>query len=56
MIRINYLNPRMIIADEGKVLTNGEIYSPVVYLGADESVDNWSEVDLAEVPESEAEK
>ena len=44
MIRIDYLNPRMLIADEGKVLTNGETYSAVVYLGAEENADNWSEI------------
>ncbi|MGN0661107.1 MAG: hypothetical protein ACI4JX_05235 [Oscillospiraceae bacterium] len=44
MIRIDYLNPRMLIADEGKVLTNGEAYSAVVYLGAEENADNWSEI------------
>ena len=40
----------MLAADEGKTLTDGEIYSPVVYLGKDESVDNWQEIDQAEVP------
>ena len=53
MIQINYLNPRMIIADEGKTLTSGNVYSAVVYLGADENVDNWKEINLEDVPESE---
>ena len=41
----------MLVADEGKTLTDGETYSPVVYLGKDESVDNWQEVNESEAPE-----
>ncbi|MGN0601345.1 MAG: hypothetical protein ACI4I7_01400 [Oscillospiraceae bacterium] len=55
MIKITYLNPRILIADEGKVLTNGSTYSPVVYLGAEESTDNWQEIDEADVPKVEEE-
>lgn len=44
MINVNYLNPRMIIADEGMALTNGEVIASVVYLGKDESLDNWTEI------------
>lgn len=39
----------MLVADEGKTLTDGETYSPVVYLGKNESVDNWQEIDQADV-------
>ena len=53
MIKITYLNPQMIIADEGKVLTNGETYSSVVYLGKDENADNWQEINLDEMPNEE---
>lgn len=38
---------RCIKADEGKVLTNGEAYSSVggeIYLGVNDSVENWSEI------------
>ena len=45
------LNPRMLAADEGKTLTDGETYSQVVYLGKNESVDNWQEIDQADVPQ-----
>lgn len=34
-------------ADDGKVLTNGEAYSSVggeIYLGVNDSVENWSEI------------
>lgn len=50
MKRYMDLNPRILAADEGKMLTDGETYSPVVYLGKNESVDNWQEIDQAEVP------
>lgn len=56
MIKITYLNPRMIIADEGKVLTNGEVYTTVVYLGKDEDIANWQEIDISEVPKTENEE
>ena len=50
MIKITYLNPQMLIADEGKMLTNGETYTSVVYLGKDENIDNWQEINADEVP------
>ena len=53
MLKLNYLNPRMLIADEGKVLTNGETYASVVYLGVDEDENNWSEIDKTENEENE---
>ena len=56
MLKIDYLNPKMIIADEGKVLTNGEVYTSVVYLGVDEKIDNWSEINEEDVPKTEEDK
>ena len=53
MKRYMDLNPRMLAADEGKTLTDGETYSQVVYLGKNESVDNWQEVNESEVTENE---
>ena len=53
MLNIDYLNPKMLIASEGKVLTNGEVYTSVVYLGVDEDVSNWSEINEADVPKPE---
>ncbi|MGN1113819.1 MAG: hypothetical protein ACI4RC_01700 [Oscillospiraceae bacterium] len=55
MIKITYLNPRMIIADEGKILTNGEVYSSVIYLGKDEDIANWQEINEEDVPKTENE-
>lgn len=30
-------------ADEGKILTNGETFGTIVYLGTNDSVENWQE-------------
>ena len=58
MIKLLYLNPKMLIADEDKTLTNGDTYSPVVYLGAEEQSENWVEINEADVPtlDDESEK
>lgn len=53
MLTIDYLNPKMIIADKGKILTNGEIYSSVVYLGKNEDIHNWNEIEESEIPKQE---
>jgi hypothetical protein len=31
-------------ADEGMTLTNGEAFGKVIYLGKNDSVDNWQEI------------
>ena len=35
---------RKLTATEGMVLTNGEVYSKEVYLGCNDSPDNWYEI------------
>lgn len=35
-----------LIADEGKILTNGEIFATSVYLGIYDSPSNWQEVEV----------
>lgn len=40
-----------ITATEGKVLTNGEAYSKEIYLGINDSIDNWHEITEAEYEE-----
>ena len=40
-----------IIASEGMVLTNGDTYSKEVYLGVNDSIDNWHEITDAEYEE-----
>lgn len=37
-------------ASEGKTLTNGEIYSKEIYLGCNDSVTNWHEINDSDVP------
>lgn len=32
------------VATDGMMLTNGEIYGEVVYLGSGDSPDNWQEI------------
>lgn len=38
-------------ASEGMVLTNGEAYGKEIYLGCNDSPDNWSEITDAEYEE-----
>jgi hypothetical protein len=38
----------VLTAEEGKVLTNGSTYSKQVWLGINDSVNNWLEVDTPE--------
>ena len=40
-----------ITPSEGMILTNGETYSDQVYLGANDSLDNWHEIPLEEYNE-----
>lgn len=37
-------------ASEGMTLTNGETYGKEVYLGCNDSADNWREIPDSEVP------
>lgn len=37
-------------ATEGMTLTNGEVYSKLIYLGVNDSADNWHEIPDSEVP------
>lgn len=38
-------------ASEGRVLTNGEAYGKEIYLGKNDSADNWHEITDAEYAE-----
>ena len=38
-------------ADEGMTLTNGETFGKVVYLGTNDSADNWHEITDEEAEE-----
>lgn len=39
-------------ADDGMVLTNGESHGKTVYLGVNDSAENWREVPESEIPET----
>ena len=39
----------ILIADEGKVYTNGSAYGVEVYLGANDNANNWYQVDIEEM-------
>lgn len=48
---------RKITANTGKMLTNGEVYSKEIYLGVNDSPENWWEItdeEYAEIEEKEA--
>lgn len=42
---------RKLTAAEGMTLTNGEVFSKQVYLGKNDSPDNWHEITDAEAEE-----
>ncbi len=50
------INGNILIADDGKVLKKGDVIAATVYLGVNDSADNWVEIDKPEeeIPDSEA--
>lgn len=48
-------NQTVLKADEGFYLTNGDTFAKVVYLGKNDSADNWHEVTEEEKEQAEAE-
>lgn len=44
---------RVLTASDGMVLTNGETYSTQVYLGVNDSPENWHEVPESEVTDED---
>ena len=59
-MEITTIELRKLTASEGMVLTNGEVYGKEIYLGVNDSADNWHEITDAEyekiVAEQDAEK
>ena len=41
---------KKLTASDGNVLTNGETYGKEVYLGVNDTEDNWHEIPESEVP------
>lgn len=42
-------------ASEGMTLTNGEAYGKEIYLGCNDTAENWYEIPDSEVPQDEPE-
>ena len=45
------INDNVLKADEGMTLTNGEAFGKVVYLGINDSMNNWYEITDEEAEE-----
>ena len=50
------INGNQLIADDGKVLKKGNTIAKIIYLGVNDSADNWTEIDEPEeqITDSEA--
>ena len=50
------INGNILTADEGKALKKGDVIAATVYLGVNDSADNWTEIDEPdeEISDSEA--
>ena len=42
------INGNQLIADDGKVLKKGDVIAATVYLGVNDSAENWLEIDKPE--------
>ena len=51
-MKIEVKNGVMVLTpDDAKVLTNGDTFSNKVYLGINDSSDNWWEINIQNLPE-----
>lgn len=50
------INGNILTADEGKALKKGDVIAATVYLGVNDSAENWTEIDAPEeqITDSEA--
>lgn len=50
------INGNQLIADDGKVLKKDDVIAATVYLGVNDSAENWTEIDAPgeEISDSEA--
>ena len=49
------INGNQLIADDGKALKKGDTIAKIVYLGVNDSADNWLEIDEPEEEISDSE-
>lgn len=49
------INGNQLIADDGKALKKGDVIAVTVYLGVNDSADNWLEIDEPEEEISDSE-
>lgn len=45
---------RKLVADDGMTLTNGDSYGKTIYLGVNDSPENWHEITEAEADAAQA--
>ena len=50
------INGNILTADDGKVLQKGDTIARVVYLGVNDGVDNWAEIDESQTDEATPEQ
>lgn len=55
-MEISTIELRKLTATEGMTLTNGEVFGKEVYLGVNDSIENWHEVEEKEDPNLSAEQ
>ena len=50
------INGNILMADDGKALKKGDVIAAIVYLGVNDSAENWVEIDKPdeEISDSEA--
>ena len=54
-MEISTIELRKLTANEGMTLTNGEVFGKEIYLGVNDKIENWHEVEEKEDPDYNAE-
>ena len=55
-MKVTTIELRKLTASDGMVLTNGEVYGKEIYLGINDSAENWHEITEEEYEKIKAEK
>ena len=56
-MKVTTIELRKLTASDGMVVTNGEVYGKEIYLGVNDSAENWHEItdaEYADIVEKEA--